>query len=236
MVLVHGVSHIEIHNEALVAECNPQLSGIKRYTRDDFEKWWGPYDAIIGIPSACSTQVLEAYLDDPSVKFLLTDRDPDSWIRSVNGYLGDGVNRFDKFPLALLKWINVDFWHLSIMAKLRYFSLSSSTYPGAPDNEAALRRNYLEYVEGIKKAIPPERLTVINLDDEGGLNWEKLCGFLEVPVPDMPFPTGTQHRELTRRVHRSAAQRTMATFVAAVAFIAVGGCWLSWGLPSMLRL
>lgn len=226
ITLVHGIPHMEIHNEVLLAECNPRLSGIKRYSRDDFEKWFAAYDAVIGIPSACSTQILEAYLDDPNVKFLLTERDPDSWVRSLNGYIGDGVMRFDSFPLALFKWINRDFWHLDTMSKLRYFSLSDRTYPGAPGNMEVLRQNYLAYMDRIKNAIPPGRLTVINLDDEGGLNWEKLCGFLEVPVPTEPFPDGKQHRELSAQIYKKAAQTSMATVAVIVTFLAAGGTWL----------
>lgn len=40
---VNGLPHMEILGEAIVAQHN-RLSGIKRFTRDDFEKWFANYD------------------------------------------------------------------------------------------------------------------------------------------------------------------------------------------------
>lgn len=40
---VHGVPHIEILNEAITAQYN-RLSGIRRYTKADLDKWLADYD------------------------------------------------------------------------------------------------------------------------------------------------------------------------------------------------
>lgn len=40
---VHGVPHMEVFLEAMTAQYNG-LSGIKRYTRPDFDRWLGDYD------------------------------------------------------------------------------------------------------------------------------------------------------------------------------------------------
>lgn len=43
---------------------------------------------------------------------------------------------------------------------------------------------YDKHTEMVKKFIPEEQLLVFNLTD----GWEPLCDFLDVPVPDQPFP------------------------------------------------
>lgn len=47
---MHGVPHIKIFKEAITAQYN-RLSGIKRYTKADLDKWLGDYDVS---PSALS--------------------------------------------------------------------------------------------------------------------------------------------------------------------------------------
>lgn len=41
--LAKGLPHLKVLNEALTAHYNP-LSGVKRYTRPDFDKWMAEYD------------------------------------------------------------------------------------------------------------------------------------------------------------------------------------------------
>jgi hypothetical protein len=50
--------------------------------------------------------------------------------------------------------------------------------------EASFRAAYEENVSRAKALVPPERLLVYKLGD----GWEPLCAFLEVAVPDVPFP------------------------------------------------
>ena len=48
----------------------------------------------------------------------------------------------------------------------------------------------------VKSTIPPERLLVWSASE----GWEPLCEFLEVPVPEMPFPRVNDSREFVNRV------------------------------------
>ena len=50
--------------------------------------------------------------------------------------------------------------------------------------------------EAVMRTVPPERLLVWSVTD----GWEPLCEFLEVPVPDMPFPRVNDSREFVERV------------------------------------
>jgi hypothetical protein len=48
----------------------------------------------------------------------------------------------------------------------------------------------------VKRTVPPERLLVWSVTE----GWEPLCEFLEVPVPDIPFPRVNDSREFIDRV------------------------------------
>jgi hypothetical protein len=48
----------------------------------------------------------------------------------------------------------------------------------------------------VRSTVPPERLLVWSASE----GWEPLCEFLEVPVPDMPFPRVNDSREFVNRV------------------------------------
>ena len=43
---------------------------------------------------------------------------------------------------------------------------------------------YNKWVEEVKKTVPKERLLIFNVKE----GWKPLCDFLEVPIPDQPFP------------------------------------------------
>lgn len=42
-VIVKGFPHLKIFNQALTAQYN-RMSGVKRYTKADFDKWMAEYD------------------------------------------------------------------------------------------------------------------------------------------------------------------------------------------------
>ena len=44
--------------------------------------------------------------------------------------------------------------------------------------------SYDQWLKKIKTSTPEDRFLILDLKDE----WETICSFLEVPVPDLPFP------------------------------------------------
>ena len=47
-----------------------------------------------------------------------------------------------------------------------------------------LEKQYQKHVNVVKSRVPPEQLLVFNVKE----GWEPLCRFLELAVPDAPFP------------------------------------------------
>merc|ERR1712150_195485 len=51
-------------------------------------------------------------------------------------------------------------------------------------SEDAQKRYYLQYNAAVQQLIPSDQLLVFNVKE----GWEPLCQFLNLPIPDFPFP------------------------------------------------
>ena len=111
----------------------------------------------------------------PGSKFILTTRSENAWIRSV-------VNHFGKESTEMRKWI---------------YGF------GSPQNSEEIyierfqqhHRQVSEYFKSL-----PDSLLIVSW--ENGDGWEKICSFLNLPVPNIPFP----HENKRLYTNRSRSQ------------------------------
>lgn len=114
------------------------------------------------------------------VKVILTTRDDvDKWVRSwlEVARLGDLLERppFSWVPSArALVPLRRDLWKV----------VPTGGHPEEYLNPEYLRKGYELHARRVRATVPKERLLVFNVKE----GWEPLCEFLEVPVPDTPFP------------------------------------------------
>ena len=152
----------------------------------DFRRY-DDVDAVTDIPSAhFYRELLQAY---PSCRAILTVRDIDSWWESISRHVN--VHAPYRSPRAF------GYDH-----RLRALGAAPLTDPGADNHfkmlllncvygstialEYLYKKKYLEHNERVQSEVSPARLLVMDLT--AGDGWEKLCAFLGVPAPDMPFP------------------------------------------------
>ncbi|OJD34205.1 nad dependent epimerase [Diplodia corticola] len=153
----------------------------KPYGRNEFDKWYGEFDAVCDVPAAWFVD--ELYAAYPDAKFILTDRDPDSWLRSMHNTAFACVKSPMIRVLGWLDWkLMKPFWDISVNL--------TNHWCGQPDDSKS-RRLYCEHVEHVKATIPPEQLLYLRLED--GITWEKICPFLGLPIPDKPMPDGAKN-------------------------------------------
>jgi hypothetical protein len=86
--------------------------------------------------------LLEAYAADPDVKFILTERQPDKWAKSVNNSAGGVVAMAESFPMNILKHFDAILFEFMKANVLVYNAISACTRPGDADNEWELCRHY----------------------------------------------------------------------------------------------
>lgn len=130
--------------------------------------------AILDVP--CCLFVDELLAAYPAAKVILNTRDPDEWLESVQ-----------KSLFAMFAWPS---WRI-----LKYTDpygcgryrehdrLIWAAFCGHDPGERC-RQAFIEHNNYVKKVVPPDKLLVYEINE----GWRPLCRFLDVPVPEMPFP------------------------------------------------
>lgn len=121
----------------------------------------------------------------PDAKIILTDRDADSWYRSVKSTL---------FPMAQEAMRNRDNMNeymkrVGEMANVLILDGAQSDTDRFNDEEA-IKAMYNAHVAWVKENVPSERLYIMQL----GEGWEGLCKFLDVSVPGVPYPSANNSK------------------------------------------
>ncbi|KAH8827550.1 P-loop containing nucleoside triphosphate hydrolase protein [Flagelloscypha sp. PMI_526] len=130
------------------------------------------YGSAADYPIALSPEIcLAAY---PDAKFVLNVRPAEQWKRSVETTILR-AKRLLYFPSfftstgwMMYTWINTILWQGQFEGRF---------HQNAVDK-------FHEHTEHVKRVIPPDQLLIF----EVGEGWERLCQFLDVPIPKEAFP------------------------------------------------
>ena len=151
---------------------------VPRFTRNDWDKLFGEYDAITDVGSFFADQLIQAY---PDAKVVIVQRDFDQWWSSFKGGIVDGlfhpVGQVLFAPFLALTGLRGS----KAMQKM---ILGTFHARNAAEIEAHARETYDAYYERIRTLVPSERRLEFQLGD----GWGPLCDFLGKDVPDVPFP------------------------------------------------
>lgn len=172
-VSMHNKSerHLECWHEALTNK----LDEGKPIEPAQLDKLLGKYSATTDAPCVNFTdELLKLY---PNAKVILTNRDLDSWIKSVE-------NSFFKV-LEWPAWRWLSSTHPRFLIYTNTLILVLRDYStGHWQDRAALRQGFINHYAHVREVVPKERL----LEHHFGDGWEPLCEFLGKPVPDEPYP------------------------------------------------
>ncbi len=148
----------------------------------DWPDIFGGFQTTVDWPGAYFyRELLEAY---PDARVLLSVREGDSWARSMYDTIwgilyGEILIRHlsDAWSIVSPKWRS----YIELMREM--WRRSALIYGQDADLDwmaAAMDR----YNAEVQRTVPPERLLVWSVSE----GWEPLAEFLEVPVPETPFP------------------------------------------------
>jgi Sulfotransferase domain len=163
-------------------------------------------DAVTDLPASYFYDELRQVY--PMCKCILTIRNEDDWWESIRQYTA-----FYPIEKKSLQW-----------------QLANYVYGSAKTHEFLWKKKYREHNERVLAKIPGDRLLVMHIT--AGDGWEKLCPFLGVAIPAVPFPRENTRKDRERRrrlVHSdNRAAADIADLVAAGgAFVLVDGRWLA---------
>ena len=154
--------------------------------KPDWDAIFAGYQAMVDYPGAHYWRELADYY--PDAKVLHSVRDPDEWFDSTQAtiFSPDSPARRVEGPMA------------------EFFASFTGGFNPHMHDRAFMTEHFRQHTQNVKRAIAPERLLVY----EVGQGWEPLCTFLDVPVPDAPFPAQNNRAEFIARSKAMAAARS----------------------------
>jgi hypothetical protein len=113
----------------------------------------------------------------PDAKVVLTIRDPERWYDSVRETI---------FPLSAEapRWFCRFIPRIHALLTLTDHNIWNGEFGGRFRDRAHAIAVFNAHIEEVERTVPPERLLVYSVKQ----GWGPLCEFLDVPVPDEPFP------------------------------------------------
>ena len=123
----------------------------------------------------------------PEAKFILTLRDFDTWYIST-------ANTIYKVPSILPDWFEKVVYPIRMFIVMQVNLIWVGLFKNNFSDREATKLVYYEHMESVKKIIPADKLLIYNVKE----GWEPLCEFLDVDVPDIPFPKVNDTAEMLR--------------------------------------
>ena len=143
----------------------------------DVKRIYENADAVVDMPGYFFfEEILEVF---PDCKVILTERDEESWVKSI-------TNQLEVFYKAKY-WLRV-FTPLSPTLRkvfLIVLSFNDAMFGSCnPRSVAVFRKRYRIHIDRVKSIVPPTKLLVYNVKQ----GWKPLCEFLGCEIPNVAFP------------------------------------------------
>jgi hypothetical protein len=150
----------------------------------DWDEVFAEYNASVDWPSARFWREIANHFAD--AKVLLSVRSVESWFKSVHSTIYPSMMKRKDDPPG----VNLD------RRNMAFEIVVNQTFDGRLEDKAHALGVYGAHIAEVQRAIAPERLLTFDVAE----GWEPLCAFLEVPVPDGPFPRTNSTEEFQKRI------------------------------------
>ena len=124
----------------------------------------------------------------PDAKFILTLRDFDKWYIST-------ANTIYKVPTMLPEWFKQVVYPIRIFIAMQVNLIWVGLFNNKFSDKESAKIVYYEHIESVKKTIPSDKLLIYHVKE----GWGPLCEFLNVDVPQFPFPKVNDTDEMLRK-------------------------------------
>ncbi|WP_067814862.1 sulfotransferase family protein [Actinomadura kijaniata] len=129
----------------------------------------------------------------PQAKVVLTTRDPDLWYDSAKHTI---------FDADLVPPPGTVESHLAPMMSLVEELIFDAVFDGRLDDPDRAIAAFNRHNDAVRQLVPAERLLEFDVTQ----GWEPLCHFLDVPVPDRPFPRRNDRKQFATFIQAKRRQ------------------------------
>ncbi|ORY95640.1 hypothetical protein BCR43DRAFT_564483 [Syncephalastrum racemosum] len=151
---------------------------------DNWDTIYEGFDAAVDWPTVAFIEpLMKKY---PDAKIILTERDADAWIKSMNNTIlapfrhpSSEIRKANEAKLKPEELARLYLTDKVVLGGIRTRSANEIT-------DEKVKALFLEHNAKIKAIVPKEKLLVMDTKE---MNWETLCAFLGISdVPNEPFP------------------------------------------------
>lgn len=186
------------------------LAGYVRGEPVDWNLLFADYRSQVDYPGAAVWRELLAAF--PEAKVLHTVRDPDRWYDSTRDTIYPARTMVAPWVRKALPLVDLAF---DVNDALIWNGLFEGRFE---DRDRAIEILHARTAEVIQ-TVPPHRLLVFDVAQ----GWEPLCAFLDVPVPDEPFPHVNDRAVIRRRLGAVRALTYGAPWLVGTSAVLVAG-------------
>jgi hypothetical protein len=148
------------------------------FTQEDWDDFLGTkYRALTDTGSFFAEELIKAY---PTAKVILVERELESWNRSFDVFITQATDTYGPLMRGILEPLTGFTIHRGLYDIFTGW-LREDNIPGM---RSKTRDRYKEHYAMVRRLVPKDQLLEYKLSQ----GWEPLCEFLNVPVPDQPFP------------------------------------------------
>jgi len=156
----------------------------------DWRKVMAGFRATVDMPGCALVPELHAAF--PKAKVVLTIRDsPEVWGKSMR----DTIKRMAT-PLYVISILPIRYLRLQMLCGS---ALAETRWKPQYGQNLENIGWYDKHTEWVRSIVPKDQLLEFNVKE----GWAPLCKFLDVPVPDMPFPRTNESSMLNRNITNS---------------------------------
>ncbi|HYL59113.1 MAG TPA: sulfotransferase [Candidatus Acidoferrales bacterium] len=139
----------------------------------DWDLLFRDFNATVDWPAARWWREMAVHF--PTAKVLLSVRDPEAWYKSMNDTIYQAMKR--PVPDGLPE-------PFRLQNEMVQKAIVKETFDNRFEDKAYAIEVFNRHNQAVRDAIEPARLLVFDVRE----GWVPLCRFLQVPVPDEPFP------------------------------------------------
>ena len=151
------------------------------------------YIAAVDYPTASFYKdLMKIY---PNSKVILGTRNSSEWVKSVRNTTIPKPSILVYFKEKFIMWSGGFLEFEELREKYFLKSLGQPMEVLQRDDEI-LKKCFEEYNDEVRRSVPKERLLEFNAKD----GWEPLCRFLDLPIPDYPFPSVNNTKDFNQEM------------------------------------